>query len=627
MKTEVEKANQTEPEVIPGIQRSSKKKRLNVNGNVVTNIIQKGRKQHAPARGALILSGISLSLLWTSFAPMEWGPIAWIALVPFLQLVRIPERTKWMYASVYLTGFIYSMITVQWMRLGHPLMYFAMAALAFYWAFYFPLFLYASRVAYHRFKVPFVLTVPVVWVGLEFFRAYAFTGFSWYYLGHSQYQWNELIQVSDLVGAYGVSFLVAMLNASLAVLVGRKIWERFQLVTPLAQSELKPVNFRKNWSAVIAGLLLFSAVLGYGYVRRSQAEFKTGPRVALIQGNFPPEVKHDPSQGRKIFNMHHRMTGTAVQYQPDVIVWPESMYPNAITKNKPGMTDEQIQGSVPFMHVKLWKELNNPEIMNDISLQAGAAMFLGLSRIDADEETYQAYNSVAFVDPKKGYQGTYDKIHRVIFGEYVPLKETFPFLKMFSPYPGGYELSAGKGSIVFPYKDWNFTPIICFEDTVPHLVRKIVASGKKNNQKIDCMINATNDGWFRGSSELNQHMITSLFRSIECRTPMVRAVNTGISCIIDGNGMIVEPVAFVDVDFKLKNTGKNEKERKSLRDPKTGQYHKELNAVVVGDVPLDNRESFYLNNGDWFAAGCGFGTFSILILGIFPSGLLRKEKS
>jgi apolipoprotein N-acyltransferase len=115
---------------------------------------------------------------------------------------------------------------------------------------------------------------------------------------------------------------------------------------------------------------------------------------------------------------------------------------------------------------------------------------------------------------------------------------------------------------------------------------------------------------------LDQHLITASFRAVECRTPMVRAVNTGVSAIIDGDGVIVEPDVFIDGD---------QKERDSMRDPKTGRWHKQLNAALVHTVPVDNRTSLYVRWGDWFAGSCGFGCLFLMFGRFLPAR--RSEKS
>ena len=178
----------------------------------VRQIIAKARSKpvRPPAGGAWILGMTAALLFWASFTPLDWGPLGWVALVPLVLLVRIPQRTALMYTAVYASGLINALATLQWMRLGHPTMYVAWVALSIYMAMYFPVFVALSRVAVHRYRVPLTLAVPVIWVGLEFVRAHLMTGFSWYYLAHTQHRWIGLIQISDVTGAYGVSFLLRL---------------------------------------------------------------------------------------------------------------------------------------------------------------------------------------------------------------------------------------------------------------------------------------------------------------------------------------------------------------------------------------------------------------------------------
>jgi apolipoprotein N-acyltransferase len=188
-------------------------------------------------------------------------------------------------------------------------------------------------------------------------------------------------------------------------------------------------------------------------------------------------------------------------------------------------------------------------------------------------------------------------LHLVVFGEYVPLADSIPWLAHLTPYGAGFGLAHGKAPAAFEYKGFRFAPIICFEDTVPQLVRRIVnGTTKETNdgaKRVDFLVNLTNDGWFHGSSELDQHLITAAFRCVEFRTPMVRAVNTGISAFIDGDGVI---------------------RKRASRDNKEGSG-KQIEAVVVDTVPLDSRRSLYLAGGDWFAGSCLACCGIVLVLG------------
>ncbi|MDB5335613.1 MAG: lnt, partial [Planctomycetaceae bacterium] len=103
-------------------------------------IIASARSAPAGLFGALKVAFLTAILLWASFTPVGFGPLAWVALVPLLLLVRLERPTRWMYRSVYLGGFSFWYATLQWMRLGDPTMYIAWTAFAIYLAFYFPIF-------------------------------------------------------------------------------------------------------------------------------------------------------------------------------------------------------------------------------------------------------------------------------------------------------------------------------------------------------------------------------------------------------------------------------------------------------------------------------------------------------
>lgn len=598
----------------------------------------RAKPQLPRGRGAWAMSFLTALLFVGSFHSFHWlpssilrlvgqfsGPLAWIALVPLILLVRPAIAPKRLYLATYLAGLAAWVVLLQWMRLGDPAMYIAWIALAIYVAFYFPLFVALARAAVHQFHVPLTLAVPVVWVGLEYCRAYIFTGFSWYYLGHTQYRWVELIQVSDLVGAYGVSFVVAMGNACVACLIPVGALRALSMIseTETEAATLRAASdSRRQFAAVACTIGLFAAVLVYGYARRSQADFQEGPRVALVQCNFPTSIKHDPAEARKIFERHFRLTGVAVQHQPDLIVWPETMYRDPLMVSPPEMTQTEFMRSAPRVPPEVWRASAVPQQLASLSKQAGAALVIGVDTFATEPEFFAHYNSAAFIRPDAGLAARYDKVHRVLFGEYVPLQDTLPFLAAFSPFSAEDGLTAGDGPVAFEHKNWRYAPIICFEDTVPHLVREFVAATDCTSDgggQVDCLVNLTNDGWFHGSSELDQHLITSLFRCVECRVPMVRAVNTGISAVIDGDGVVVEPdvlkIAQADSQGRITT-----QDAVSMRNPETGLWWKQVDALLVDSIPLDNRTSLYVAWGDWFA---GFCAFAAIWLAISPVVLRR----
>ncbi|MDB5388746.1 MAG: lnt [Planctomycetaceae bacterium] len=551
-------------------------------------IIASARQAPAMGAGAFRVTAVSACLLWASFTPLGWGPLAWIALVPLLLLVRLERPTRRMYWGTYFGGFLFWCPTLQWMRLGDPTMYIAWMAFAIYLALYFPLFVGLSRLAVWRLKVPLILAVPAVWTGLEYVRAHALTGFSWYQLGHSQFYWLELIQISDLVGAYGISFVVAMGSAAIVEMLPLPVFTRLKL---LPQSGTSPISAttqssQQRWIMAGSFLIVLGTTLTYGTYRRSHAAFEAGPRVAAIQGNFPSSLAPQQAErDHEIFVKHRQLTAEAIKLQPDLILWPETMFPWPYFAKADDLDTAAFKEVTKDVDPTYWNE--NHEIkqrLKSLSQASAAAVVCGVQTVTANQNGLRLYNSALFIRPDQGFTARYDKLHRVPFGEYIPFAESVPFLGWFTPYRGSFGIQAGEQGVAFDYKGIRYAPVICFEDTVPHVVRQCLRQGRTTNDKshkVDVLLNLSNDGWFHGSSELDQHLITAAFRAVEFRTPMVRAVNTGISAIIDGDGAI-------RVKAKNADTG----------------HSKEVDAVLCDFVPLDHRHSAYLQHGDWFAQVC-----------------------
>ena len=388
----------------------------------VSDIIDRARTAPAPARGSLLATCLTAALLWVAFFPVDFGPLAWVALAPWLLLARIVEPTRWMYHCVYLGGAAFWVPTLQWMRLGDPAMIPAWFALALYLAIYFPAALKVIRVAVHRLGVPLTVAAPVVWVGLEYLRTHLITGFGWYLIGHSQHDFTTLVQVSDLFGAYGVSFLVVLANAALADCVPASWFSRLRLLRPISDPSTAVTSSRRRGLSVAASLLLVAGAVAYGAYRCGDVEFTAGPRVALIQGDFRSEVKHDPNAVHEIYQRHVQLTGLAVDYRPDVVIWPETMFPYLLLQADPKLTAEELQELFPRTDPSAWTDPRTDAglALRDKAEQAGAKLIIGLMSQVATKAGGARYNSAVLVEPHAGITSRYDKIHRVPFGRIHP---------------------------------------------------------------------------------------------------------------------------------------------------------------------------------------------------------------
>lgn len=564
-------------------------------------------------RSAALLVTASMILLWLSFTPIEWSGLAWIALVPLSQLLRLKSLPPRAYFVTWSVAFAWALCTLQWMRLGHPAMFLALVALAFYVALYVPAFVWLGRRCVSM-RMPAWLVVPVVWTALEYVRSWMITGFAWYFLGHSQYRWSSLIQVCDITGVYGITFVIALISGAIAVNIPPAWLQKLKLSVDTEQ----PVTsiFRIQWLPVITAAVVLIGMASYGFIRRTPTEqFPAGPVFALIQGNFTPDMKHDEAESMTLYRVHDSLTREAVLLQPDIIVWPETMFPTPMRSVAEGVTDKQILEQLPRQLLQAYGNDTDPLIQNwraeDVQKQlemhaqaSGAALVIGVESVVAEKDRLRVCNSAAFIRPDLGYSGRYDKIHRVVFGEYIPLKNIFPWLHKLTPFGSTFGIDKGESVRMFEYGGHRIAPLICFEDTVPDLVRQIAAQHDAAGNGCDVLVNLTNDAWFHGSSQLDQHLITAAFRCVETRMPMVRCVNGGISAFIDGNGQIRDPAEIHVMKEPFDGLQVQLEPVEGLRDPKTGHWRRQFSGIIFGQAPLDPRESLYVKYGDWFAVIC-----------------------
>jgi apolipoprotein N-acyltransferase len=224
--------------------------------------------------------------------------------------------------------------------------------------------------------------------------------------------------------------------------------------------------------------------------------------------------------------------------------------------------------------------------------RAKAPMLVGTTFYDHRKTALDRYNSAILFLPNVRAIHVYHKMHLVPFAEYFPLIETVPWLAALTPYAEEklQSLSFGRKPLAIPLGPYRLAISICFEDTIPHVIRESFANADPSLQP-DVLINLSNDGWFHGSAELDMHLASGVFRAIENRVPLARAVNTGLSALVDGNGEIRESLA------------------------------KETKGVLSVTVPLDRRTSYYSRWGDWLGLSC-----LAISIGLVPMAALRRPK-
>jgi apolipoprotein N-acyltransferase len=534
----------------------------------------------------LALSLGSSVLLWLSYYPAACGWLGWVALVPLLCLVRIQASSRVIYLSAWLGILVFFAAVIQWMRVADWRMYFTWLGLTFYCSWFVLLGLYLIRSLDRRTRLPLVVTVPAVWTALEFARAHLLTGFPWYYLAHTQHQYLVLIQISDLGGAYGVSFLVAALNAF--------VFELLQLLPALRLGLGVVPKLSSHRALAFQGVgiaLLLAATIAYGEWRMSQNSFEPGPKLALLQGNLDQRIRNQASSKddakiavAEIVKHYEHLSDQAILSRPEMIVWPETSYPSGWYEVSPDLPRDRAPPE--------WILISGDSaaVARNIGRRWRTNVLLGTNGyvLRADERP-ESFNSAILIRPDGQVAGRYDKIHRVPFGEFVPFRDWLPWMNKFAPYDFDYSISSGRQQTRFSLERYHFGVLICYEDTDPYLARQYVRDGPE--PKVDFLVNISNDGWFDGTSEHEEHLAICRFRAVECRRAVARAVNMGISAIIDGNGLVV---ALPGADLA---------------------HSKKVAAVLTGAVPIDRRQSLYAQWGDWLPWSCGILIMAGLLLG------------
>ncbi len=555
-----------------------------------------------PRLVAALLTG---GLLFVCYFPLNWGWLAWVALVPLLGLVRGGASKKRVFFCAWAGGLAFFWPVLQWMRVADPAMYATWATLATYCALYVPVGVLLVRYLDRATRLPLVVTLPVVWTALEFLRSHLATGFSWYLLAHTQHDFLPIIQVTDLGGTYAVTLLVAAVNAVLFEVLYARRWFRTLLVLP---EPIRPVNRRALLGQAVAVALLVGASLGYGEWRLHQNDFEPGPKVALVQSNLDLRLKNQawsdqPGGAPEAMQQHQvRLTDLAALHGPELIVWPETSWPGD------------------------WKEVaadgagrSEPDAASARLAQAVAErwhtdLLLGLSTsvVAPDERVLRRYNSAVLATADGHFGGRYDKIHRVPFGEYVPLRDWLPFMEWFSPYDFDYSIRPGERLTRFQLGRYHYGALICYEDTVSYLAREY-ARPDGDQPAADFLLNTSNDGWFDGTAEHAQHLAICRFRAIEARRSVGRSVNMGISAVVDPNGRVLAPQVTEQAgDVRLWELSPRATDLPAGR---WGEF-KKVPGVLIASLPIDHRVSLYARLGDWLPWTCWLILGAGLVVGL-----------
>lgn len=336
--------------------------------------------------------------------------------------------------------------------------------------------------------------LPPFWLFTEYLRSVVLTGFPWLSLGYSQID-SPLASFAPVIGEVGITAIVLIINICLV--------ETFNVINQKTYTKLRlPI-------IIILGLVLISFLLSKASWVKPNGEVTT---VALVQGNIAQSIKWQPEQEWP--TMLKYLDLTRVNYDADIIIWPES----AIPAMEPTVQDYLTT-------------VNRSALLND------SAIITGIINYNFESKAY--YNSLITLGKKQaedeqGYfynhSNRYSKNHLLPIGEFVPFQE---WLRPLAPFFNLPMSSFSRGNYVqknLIAKGLHILPLLCFEIAFPHQL----AANLSN--ETDLLLTVSNDAWFGHSHGPHQHMEIARMRALEFGKPLLRATNNGITAVVDYQG-------------------------------------------------------------------------------------------
>ncbi len=432
-----------------------------------------------------ILSGF---LLAVSFPKINAFYFVWVAFIPILySSLRNGVKLSLVYG--FICGFTCNVVSLYWL---FPFLRYntntiqALICSVLLWTYLSAFFSIwtglISLVKRHFVPTLLILFTASSWVFLEFVRTYLFTGFGWNLLGYSQISFPYIIQISDITGVYGVSFVIISVNS-------------------LMYYWLKDTK-RKIYLLIAVCIVVCLSVYGYIKINKYSNPYGEKISVGIVQPNIDQYKKWNKSYVNEILNIIKQNTVKFKDKNIDLLVYPETVLPGYL---------EYEQNIKDFV-----KEISD---CSKLSLIGGASF-----------NNKNIYNSVFAIKNDGSILDKHYKNHLVIFGEFIPFRDILS--KYFDILNSLGDFSKGIYMNTFNYDKLFIGSTICSENFFPNLSRKLVLNGAK------ILTNHTNDAWFFDSFAPYQHFVMNIFRAIENRKNVIVCANTGLSAIIDCAGNV-----------------------------------------------------------------------------------------
>ena len=492
------------------------------------------------------------ALLSAAFPPANMQMLAWVGFVPLFASVVWWSRVQRIVSAV-LGGVVYYVLLYAWMQRFHRGVVLVIAAVFGVVFFALPLLL-CGWFARNSRTAAFI-AVPALWVIGEFAKTLGPLSFAFGIVGYSQFAMPRLIQIADVTGVYGVSFVLVLGNYALFVLC--------EIVSARLRAERRSIDrARSTVLPLIASLLLVITVLGYGTVRLRMKIVPRDLRVQLAQLHHGSRAAWRADQEEHL-KEYETLVAVARDFSPDLVIFPEGAVNRFVSVD-------------PAVHVE-----GSATILNRISRiarEGDVALLLGVLETASISDPAR-FNSAFLFERTGGLAGVYRKVYLVPFGETDPFSGRLPRLEaMLRGETDIVRLDRGRGPRVMEFTSgrgevYRFGTLICFESTRGDYARLY---GAPHGENVDFLVNITSDAWTRSSGALEQHAAFSVFRAVESRRMVFRVGNGGLTGVINPHGFLVRRLPFF------------------------------TRGVLLSElmVPADPRPGVYARWGDWLIWVC-----------------------
>ena len=511
-----------------------------------SEVVSFEKKTRNKQRALLILSGLLFGISFTPF-PFPFPLLLFVSFVPYIYVVTKRTTLLKFNSASYLTFFIMSLITVYWVgswqSSADPFLMISGLVLVFF----LPCVMLINSTLYFIsrkvFKKDFSLYFfPFFWVTGEYLLSLTDLKFPWLTIGHGLAKFTSFIQIADIVGAFGLSFIVLWIN--IFIFKGLKAFK-------------ENIKVGSIYFAVAASI--FILIVAYGFIRISSSnDDQETIKVGIIQPNINPWNKWELGGLDNMLENYFSLSQACVKEGAQIILWPETALPVYLLS---GTYQREVDSIYAFIK------------RNNVPLLTGMPDFLIYGKdpprnakySEAGEYYYTTYNSILLFQPDRSEVQRYGKMHLVPLGEHTPFVDQLPFLGDLLKWGVGISgWNVGQDTTVFKFVNNMDTikigGLVCYESVFPTFPNYFVDRG------AEFLTVLTNDSWYGKLSGPYQHKEFANLRAVENRRAVVRCANGGVSCLINKFGVTeVETEMFT-------------------------RTH------LVVDVPLYNEKTFYTKN-------------------------------